>query len=218
MLNMFPKSVSTGAKFGTVIVLVQDEHGETYEVEVTTFRCESGYVDGRWPSSVKFVEDINRDLGRRDFTFNAMAIDLSKLELESGEEEKEVEIYDPFDGVGDIKKKIVRAVGTPIERFKEDGLRSFKACRMASQFGFSIEPVTLDAIKKSISVAENISMERIRDEFMKMLINSPKPSVGIELMRETGLLQIFLPELLEGFGVEQKLYHADDVYYHSIKT
>ena len=212
MLNMFPKSVSTGAKFGTVIVLVQDEHGETYEVEVTTFRCESGYVDGRWPSSVKFVEDINRDLGRRDFTFNAMAIDLSKLELESGEEEKEVEIYDPFDGVGDIKKKIVRAVGTPIERFKEDGLRSFKACRMASQFGFSIEPVTLDAIKKSISVAENISMERIRDEFMKMLINSPKPSVGIELMRETGLLQIFLPELLEGFGVEQKLYHADDVY------
>ena len=122
MLNMFPKSVSTGAKFGTVIVLVQDEHGETYEVEVTTFRCESGYVDGRWPSSVKFVEDINRDLGRRDFTFNAMAIDLSKLELDSGEEEKEVEIYDPFDGVSDIKKKNVRAVGTPIERFKEDGL------------------------------------------------------------------------------------------------
>ncbi len=106
MLNMFPKSISTGAKFGTVIVLVQDEHGETYEVEVTTFRCEAGYVDGRWPSSVKFVEDINRDLGRRDFTFNAMAIDLSKLELESGEEEKDVEIYDPFDGVGDIKKKL----------------------------------------------------------------------------------------------------------------
>ena len=218
MLNMFPKSISTGAKFGTVIVLVQDEYGETYEVETTTFRSEAGYVDGRWPSSVKFVDEIDKDLGRRDFTFNAMAIDLSKLDLDDGKEEKEVEIYDPFDGIGDIKKKVVRAVGTPLERFKEDGLRSFKACRMAAQFGFTIEEQTLEAIKESKAVAENISMERIRDEFMKMLLNSPKPSVGIELMRETGLLQIFMPELTEGVGVEQKLFHADDVYYHAIKT
>ena len=218
MLNMFPKSISTGAKFGTVIVLVQDEHGETYEVETTTFRSEAGYIDGRWPSSVKFVDEIDKDLGRRDFTFNAMAIDLSKLDLDDGKEEKEVEIYDPFDGIGDIKKKVVRAVGTPLERFKEDGLRSFKACRMAAQFGFTIEEQTLEAIKESRAVAENISMERIRDEFMKMLLNSPKPSVGIELMRETGLLQIFMPELTEGVGVEQKLFHADDVYYHAIKT
>ncbi len=215
---MFPKSISTGAKFGTVIVLVQDEHGETYEVETTTFRSEAGYIDGRWPSSVQFVDEIDKDLGRRDFTFNAMAVDLSKLDLDDGKEEKEVEIYDPFDGIGDIKKKIVRAVGTPLERFKEDGLRSFKACRMAAQFGFTIEEQTLEAIKESRAVAENISMERIRDEFMKMLLNSPKPSVGIELMRETGLLQIFMPELTEGVGVEQKLFHADDVYYHAIKT
>lgn len=218
MLNMFPKSISTGAKFGTVIVLVQDEYGETYEVETTTFRSEAGYVDGRWPSSVKFVDEIDKDLGRRDFTFNAMAVDLSKLDLDDGKELKEVEIYDPFDGIGDIKKKVVRAVGTPLERFKEDGLRSFKACRMAAQFGFTIEEQTLEAIKESRAVAENISMERIRDEFMKMLLNSPKPSVGIELMRETGLLQIFMPELTEGVGVEQKLFHADDVYYHAIKT
>ena len=215
---MFPKSISTGAKFGTVIVLVQDEHGETYEVETTTFRSEAGYIDGRWPSSVKFVDEIDQDLGRRDFTFNAMAVDLSKLDLDDGKEEKEVEIYDPFDGIGDIKKKVVRAVGTPLERFKEDGLRSFKACRMAAQFGFTIEEQTLEAIKESRAVAENISMERIRDEFMKMLLNSPKPSVGIELMRQTGLLQIFMPELTEGVGVEQKLFHADDVYYHAIKT
>ena len=215
---MFPKSISTGAKFGTVIVLVQDEYGETYEVETTTFRSEAGYVDGRWPSSVKFVDEIDKDLGRRDFTFNAMAVDLSKLDLDDGKELKEVEIYDPFDGIGDIKKKVVRAVGTPLERFKEDGLRSFKACRMAAQFGFTIEEQTLEAIKESKAVAENISMERIRDEFMKMLLNSPKPSVGIELMRETGLLQIFMPELTEGVGVEQKLFHADDVYYHAIKT
>lgn len=218
MLNMFPKSVSTGAKFGTVIALVQDDYGETHEVEVTTFRSEAEYIDGRWPSSVKFVDDIDKDLGRRDFTFNAMAIDLSDLDLEDGVEEKVVEIYDPFGGIEDIKKKVVRAVGTPLERFKEDGLRSFKAARMASQLGFEVEPETLEGMKNSIAVAKAVSMERVRDEFMKMLLNSPKPSVGIEIMREAGLLQLFIPELLEGVGVEQKLFHAHDVYVHTLRT
>jgi poly(A) polymerase/tRNA nucleotidyltransferase (CCA-adding enzyme) len=219
MLNMFPKAVSTGAKFGTVIALIQDKHGETHEVEVTTFRSESDYVDGRWPSNVSFVEDIDKDLGRRDFTFNAMALDLSQLKLDGREESFQVEIYDPYyGGVEDIKKKVIRAVGTPLERFKEDGLRAFKACRMAAQLDFDIEEETFQAIKESIPVAEQVSMERIRDEFMKMLLNSPKPSVGIELMRKSGLLNLFIPELLEGVGVEQKLFHAHDVYTHSLKT
>ncbi len=218
MLNMFPKSVSTGAKFGTVIALVQDDYGETHEVEVTTFRSEAEYIDGRWPSSVKFVDDIDKDLGRRDFTFNAMAIDLSDLDLEDGVEEKVVDIYDPFGGIEDIRRKVVRAVGTPLERFKEDGLRSFKAARMASQLGFEVEPETLEGMRNSITVAKAVSMERVRDEFMKMLLNSPKPSVGIEIMREVGLLQLFIPELLEGVGVEQKLFHAHDVYIHILKT
>ena len=80
MLNLFPKSVSTGVKFGTVIALMQDDFGETHEVEITTFRSESEYIDGRWPASVEFVQDIDKDLGRRDFTFNAMAVDLSLLD------------------------------------------------------------------------------------------------------------------------------------------
>jgi putative nucleotidyltransferase with HDIG domain len=218
MLNMFPKAVSTGAKFGTVMALVQDKYGETHEVEVTTFRSEAEYVDGRWPESVNFVDDIDKDLGRRDFTFNAMALDLSQLELDGSDEIKKGEIYDPYGGIKDIENKVVRAVGTPIERFKEDGLRAFKACRMAAQLGFDIEEKTLEAIKESIPIASQISMERIRDEFMKMLINSPKPSVGIELMRKTGLLNIFMPELLESVDVEQKLFHAHDVYNHAIKT
>jgi poly(A) polymerase/tRNA nucleotidyltransferase (CCA-adding enzyme) len=218
MLNMFPKAVSTGAKFGTVIALIQDKHGETHEVEVTTFRSESDYVDGRWPSNVSFVEDIDKDLGRRDFTCNAMAVDLSRLKLDGREEPFQVDIYDPYGGVKDIKKKVIRAVGTPIERFKEDGLRAFKACRMAAQLGFDIEEETFKAIKESIPVAAQVSMERIRDEFMKMLLNSPKPSIGIELMRKSGLLNLFMPELLEGVGVEQKLFHAHDVYTHSLKT
>ena len=218
MLNIFPKSISTGAKFGTVIVLVQDRYKETHEVEVTTFRSESGYIDGRWPSNVKFVDEIDMDLGRRDFTFNAMAMDLSKMDMDGSEDEKEGEIYDPFDGVGDIERKLVRAVGTPLERFKEDGLRAFKACRVASQLGFEIEKETFEAIKASVAIASKVSMERIRDEFMKMILDSPKPSVGIELMRQTGLLNIFIPELLEGVGVEQKLFHAHDVYWHTLKT
>jgi poly(A) polymerase/tRNA nucleotidyltransferase (CCA-adding enzyme) len=218
MLNMFPKAVSTGAKFGTVVALIQDKHGETHEVEVTTFRSESGYVDGRWPSNVNFVEDIDKDLGRRDFTFNAMALDLSQLDLDGREDPFQVEIYDPYGGVKDIEKKVVRAVGTPLERFKEDGLRAFKACRMAAQLGFDIEEETFEAIKESVPVAAQVSMERIRDEFMKMLINSPQPSIGIELMRKTGLLSLFMPELLEGVGVEQKLFHAHDVYKHALKT
>lgn len=218
MLNMFPKAVSTGAKFGTVVALIQDKYGETHEVEVTTFRSESEYVDGRWPSSVSFVDDIDKDLGRRDFTFNAMALDLSQLKLDGREEPFQVEIYDPYGGVKDIQKKVVRAVGTPLERFKEDGLRAFKACRMASQLGFDIDEETFEAIKESIPVAAQVSMERVRDEFMKMLINSPKPSIGIELMRKSGLLSLFMPELLEGVGVEQKLFHANDVYKHSLKT
>lgn len=218
MLNIFPKSVSTGAKFGTIIVLMQDKQGETHEIEVTTFRSESGYVDGRWPTDVKFVDDIDKDLGRRDFTFNAMALDLSQLNMGGVEEEMSGELHDPFDGVGDISKKVVRAVGTPIERFKEDGLRAFKACRVASQLGFSIEKNTLEAMKESLPVASQVSMERVRDEFMKMILNSSKPSVGIELMRQVGLLNLFMPELSEGVDVEQKLYHAHDVYWHSLGT
>lgn len=218
MLELFPKSVSTGAKFGTVIALVEDSKKENHDVEVTTFRSEEEYVDGRWPSKVEFVDEIYKDLGRRDFTINAMAINLP-LELLDGQEiDRDWEVYDPFNGMEDIKLKLIRAVGTPIERFKEDGLRAFKACRLASQLEFEIEKETFEAIKGSIPIAKQVSMERIRDEFMKLLLNSPKPSKGIDLMRECGLLQIFLPELLEGYGVEQKLYHTHDVYWHSLKT
>ncbi len=218
MLKIFPKSVSTGAQFGMVTALVPDQHGEVHEVQVTTFRSEENYVDGRWPSKVVFIDDLDKDLGRRDFTFNAMALDLTSASLDGSEVPKEFDLYDPFDGVRDLGLGIVRAVGTPIERFKEDGLRAFKACRMASQLQFDMERDTFNAIKEALPIARMVSMERIRDEFVKMLMNSPKPSLGIELMRKTGLLEIFLPELVEAYGVEQKLYHADDVYWHALKT
>ena len=218
MLKIFPKSVSTGAQFGMVTALVPDENGEVHEVQVTTFRSEENYVDGRWPSKVVFIDDLDKDLGRRDFTFNSMALDLSSANLDGSEAPKDFDLYDPFGGIRDLGLKVVRAVGTPIERFKEDGLRAFKACRMASQLQFDMEEDTFNAIKIALPIAKMVSMERVRDEFVKMLMNSPKPSVGIDLMRRTGLLEIFLPELVEAYGVEQKMYHADDVYWHALKT
>lgn len=218
MLKIFPKAVSTGARFGMVSALVPDEHGEIFEVQVTTFRSEEQYVDGRWPAKVEFIGDLDKDLGRRDFTINAMAVDLGSRELSGEEIEIEWEVYDLFDGMADIERKVVRAVGTPLERFSEDGLRAFKACRLASQLQFTLDQETHDAIQQALPVAKQVSMERIRDEFMKTLLGSPKPSVGIDMMRQTGLLEIFLPELLEGLGVEQKLYHSDDVYWHSLRT
>jgi tRNA nucleotidyltransferase/poly(A) polymerase len=119
MLNIFPRSVSVGAKFGTVMALVQDRLGETHEVEVTTFRSESDYVDGRWPTNVKFVEEIDKDLGRRDFTWNAMSVDIGSLQPDGTSEELEVEIHDPFGGIEDIQKKIVRAVGHQLRDLKK---------------------------------------------------------------------------------------------------
>ncbi len=219
ILDIFPKAVSVGAKFGTVIVVVREKDGfPTYEVEVTTFRSEEKYVSGRWPAKVEFVSEIYEDLKRRDFTFNAMACDLSSAVLDGKQEQKTWRVYDPFKGRRDLSNEIVRAVGNPIERFKEDGLRSFRACRLASQLEFEIEPATARAIKDTLSVAAQVSMERIRDEFMKMLKNSEKPSVGIDLMYELGLLKIFMPEILEGVGVEQKIFHSTDVYRHLLRT
>ncbi len=218
MLKIFPKAVSTSAKFGTIFVLMPDKHGETYEVEVTTYRDEEHYTKGRWPTKVEFIDDIVQDLARRDFTINAMALHLSLDMLDGEEIEKEWVVLDPFGGRADLAKKVIKAVGEPLERFKEDGLRSMRACRLASQLEFRIEPETFEAIRRTIPVFAQVSPERVRDEFVKTLMNSPKPSYGIELMRQAGLLEVFMPELLEGVGVEQKLFHAHDVYTHSLAT
>lgn len=218
MLKIFPKSVSTGIRFGTVTVIVSDSLGGQHEVQVTTLRSEQQYTDGRWPSKVEFVTDLDEDLSRRDFTWNAMALDFSSAELDGENEVKSWGIYDPFGGKRDLTLKVVRAVGDPVERLTEDGLRSFKACRMAAQLGFEIHRDTFGAITRTLPVARKISMERVRDEFMKMMKNSPKPSIGIELMRTSGLLEIFMPELLDAYGVEQPKFHTYDVYEHLLRT
>lgn len=209
--KLFPDSIAIGAAFGIITVLAPGEGGEVFQVEVATYRTEEDYTDGRWPTKVEFTSDISRDLGRRDFTINAMAY---PMHVPEGKRE----LLDPFDGQIDIERKVIRAVGTPIERFKEDGLRGFRACRLASVLGYTIEKETMEAIKQSVEIAAKVSVERMRDEFLKILYKSPVPSVGIELLRESGLLKIFMLELLEGVGVKQSKRHVSNVYEHILRT
>ena len=193
------KVIPTGIKHGTVTVLYKK-----HSVEVTTFRIESDYSDGRRPDQVKYAGKIEEDLSRRDFTMNAIA-----LRLPAGE------AVDPFGGAKDIKAKIIRCVGNAAERFSEDGLRPLRAVRFASQLGFKIEQGTLDAIGGALPVSAKVSWERVRDEFDKIL-SSAVPSQGLRLMEKTGLLKLFLPELAACRGVEQKGFHEFDVLDHSL--
>jgi tRNA nucleotidyltransferase (CCA-adding enzyme) len=196
---MFRRVIPTGIKHGTVTVLFQSTR-----FEVTTFRIESRYSDGRRPDNVIFAPTIFDDLSRRDFTINAIAYDLLRGT-----------IHDPQDGRKDLRAGIIRAIGDPGARFHEDGLRPLRACRFASQFSFVIEDATKTAIRGALEVTAAVSMERVRDEILK-IIESPSPSVGFFLMKETGLLDIVLPELVEGEGVTQGDLHCYDVLTHSL--
>ena len=205
VIKMFNFVVPTGIEHGTVTV-----HFMGQEIEVTTFRTEAGYSDGRHPDSVNYAATIEEDLSRRDFTMNAIAVNLS-----------DGSIVDPFEGRKDIKAKLIRTVGSANERFMEDGLRPIRAIRFACKLGFSIEKQTYselfkEEIHKKIS---SISMERFRDEFIKIL-SAEKPSEGLKLLEETGIFQLFIPELLEGRGCIQSDYRAfhkfdvlDHLYY-----
>jgi tRNA nucleotidyltransferase (CCA-adding enzyme) len=213
IVKIFPKAITTGAKFGALIVMVKDEKGEPTPVDVTTYRVEE-YRTGRWPSKVEFISSIEGDLARRDFTINAIAINLRKLEHDKGDV-----IFDPFDGQSDIQKKLIQAVGNPEERFREDALRALRACRFSSVLGFKLEAKTKAAIKKVLTMIDDLSAERVRDEFLKILKDSPQPSVGVKLLAETGVLQIWIPELLEGAGVEQPEFHYyKDIFEHGLRT
>jgi tRNA nucleotidyltransferase (CCA-adding enzyme) len=199
--SVFDHTAPTGLKHGTVTVILPFGN-----VEVTTMRKEGIYVDGRRPSSVCFVSEIEVDLARRDFTVNAIAYDPIDDRL-----------FDPYGGCEDLVNRVIRAVGNPGDRFAEDRLRMLRAVRIATALGFTIEPATLDAISRMSSLITTISAERIRDELLK-LMSCDKPSKGIELMRVTGLLVGIIPELLDGYGVVQNRYHAYTVYEHNLRT
>lgn len=193
------KTISIGKEFGTIIV-VQNEGN----IEVTTYRIEGKYLDGRRPSEVKFSNKIEEDLSRRDFTINSMAY--NKLQG----------LIDPFNGKQDLDLKTIKTVGNPKERFAEDHLRILRGVRFAAQLGFKIDEKTFKASKDMSKLLSNISTERIREELFKILL-SKKPSYGIRLMNELGILDTILPELTATIGFEQQNPHHDkNVFDHTL--
>ena len=191
------KTINIGKKFGTIIVC-----HNMGNVEITTFRKEGKYLDGRRPEEVSFSTRVEDDLSRRDFTINAMAYNSRQG------------LIDPYEGQKDISRKIIRTVGSPKERFSEDYLRIMRCIRFATELQFEIEKETLEAAKYYSKYIKKVSIERIADEFFKILI-SPLPSRGIRLLEYTGLLDIVLPELVPAIGFDQKNpHHEMDVYNH----
>jgi poly(A) polymerase/tRNA nucleotidyltransferase (CCA-adding enzyme) len=207
--------------FGTVLVPVKNESGETEEVvEVTTYRSEQGYSDRRHPDAVKFEDSLDKDLSRRDFTVNAMAIGMSNVECRMSNEKINLDgekylLVDLFGGEKDLKKKIIRAVGEPEDRFKEDALRMMRAIRLACQLNFSLEPKTERAITKMAGGIKFISAERLRDELIKIL-ESDEAYQGMMTLHEFKLLQYIIPELERGVGVDQNQHHIYTVFNHSV--
>jgi len=193
--------------YGTVGVVNEDTKDETLKiVEVTPYRIEGKYEDGRRPETVHFSDRLEEDLERRDFTVNAIAYDPSNGQ-----------IVDLFNGQKDIKDKIIRTVGEPEERFSEDHLRILRAVRLATELGFTINTFTEDAIRKNAKHLEKISRERIRDEFSKTLM-AQRPMDGLILAHELGVLAHIVPELEAGIGVEQNGDHIYRVWEHNLRA
>lgn len=215
--KIFPKHFYNN-RFGTVTVLTDSADPTLHEIEVTTYRVDAGYSDQRHPDSVQFTPNLEEDLARRDFTINAMALSSSVEEgLKNAVVIDGMQIIDPFGGLKDLDKKIIRAVGDADKRFAEDALRLIRAVRFAAQLGFVIEAQTLVAVKDKAAAITAVSQERIRDEVVK-IVESPRPEVGFVALQETGLLQHVLPELEEGVGVGQNKHHIYTVFEHNVKS
>jgi tRNA nucleotidyltransferase (CCA-adding enzyme) len=200
MQRLFKRVIPTGIEHGTVTVLLR---GGSYEV--TTLRGEGGYTDSRRPDHVFFIDDIERDLARRDFTVNALAFDPLTDRL-----------IDPFGGIADMQRRTLRTVGRAEERFGEDGLRVLRAARFAATLEFELEPQTRDAIPTALDAFRRVSPERVRDEWLRTL-DARVPSRAFDVMLTTGILGVTCPDLVEQVGCEQNRYHAYDVWRHSLE-
>ncbi len=198
--------------FGTVGVLTKSEDPALKAIEITPFRKEAKYTDKRHPDEVKWAENLEEDLKRRDFTINAMALGSLASKWKQG-----FQVIDLFGGQEDLKNKIIRAVGNPEERFNEDALRILRAIRFSAELNFDIEEKTEKAVKRKKGLLEMISKERIRDEFTKILM-SEHPDKGLEKMREAKILRYVLPELEEGYGIGQNKHHIYTVWEHNIRA
>lgn len=199
VIKLFDKVVLTGLKHGTVTVVLNNEG-----YEVTTYRTDGEYEDNRHPKEVRFVSSLKEDLARRDFTINAMAFN------------EKTGLVDYFHGVRDLHEKIIKTVGAPEERFNEDALRMLRAVRFSAQLDFNIDKTLLGAIKKLSINIKNISKERIREEFNKILVNNPRK---IDVLKDCEILELIIPEIKRIYDFNQNNpYHIYDLYNHSIKA
>ncbi|WFA10292.1 HD domain-containing protein [Tissierella sp. Yu-01] len=180
------KTLEIGKEYGTIVVVLEEGN-----IEITTYRTDGEYKDGRRPSEVSFADNIVDDLSRRDFTINSLAYN-----SDSG-------LIDPFNGLDDLQQKRIKSVGDPIKRLKEDYLRILRAVRFATQLDFTIEENTYNACKELNDSLKYISAERIRDELFKILL-SMNPSKGIRLMYEMEILKNVIPELIETVDYDQR--------------
>ncbi len=207
--SIFPDSFYEN-KFLTVTVQTKSKNPKLKEIEITTYRTEEEYQDKRHPQKIEIAETLKEDLARRDFTINALAIDIQK--------DKNI-VLDYFNGKKDLKNKIIRAIGKPEERFNEDALRIMRAVRFAVQLKgkWTIEEKTKKAIKKNAPSLNLISKERIRDELIKIIMTK-KAAQGIEILRKLKILKEIIPEIEEGCKVKQNKHHIYDCYEHSIRS
>jgi tRNA nucleotidyltransferase (CCA-adding enzyme) len=206
IVALFPETYCNN-DYGTVGVVNEETDDVRLKVvEVTPYRSESGYSDARRPDTVQFGVTLEEDLKRRDFTINAIAYRYTTDTL-----------VDLFDGIGDITKKRLKTVGNPDERFYEDALRMMRAIRLCSELNFAIEQETLTAINKNHKNLARISIERVAEEFLK-IIDSPVPMQGIVMLRQLGMTQYIIPEIEDTVGCEQGGIHAYDVYEHLLRT
>jgi len=204
--GLFPDSFYENT-FGTVGVKSGSDDPALKVVEITPYRKEAGYSDKRHPDSVIFSHKLDDDLGRRDFTINALAVDPDKGQ-----------ITDNYSGLSDLEKRLIRAVGSPDKRFGEDALRMLRAVRFAAELDFVIEKETAESISKNAGLIGHISNERIGEEFKK-IIQSKNPAMGLALAQKLHILSHTLPELEEMVGVSQnKEAHKYDVWEHSLRA
>lgn len=192
--------------FGTVGVVQETDNDSVKVIEVTPYRTEATYSDARRPDSVEYSDSLEEDLQRRDFTMNSIAYNVARETL-----------VDPYKGQEDIIKKTIKAVGDPTKRFEEDALRMLRAIRLSAELHFEIEENTREAIKKTANLLDKISVERIRDEFTRIVM-SDEPMSGLLEAQELGILKHFAPNLEEAMGVTQNYAHKYDVFEHLLRT
>lgn len=201
MKKLFPKNSFCENIYGTFSIVLPDKE----ILEVTTYRTERGYSDSRHPDDIKWGKTLEEDLQRRDFTINALAMDISG------------KITDIFGGQDDLKNRIIKTVGNPDERFGEDALRMIRAIRIAAQLKFVIETETFESIQKNAGLINKIAGERIRDELFKIL-TVEKPGDGLILLKNSGILKEIMPETLAGIDMKQRGHHIYDVWNHGLEA